>query len=368
MVKEVFMAKKSKIFDDEAVSEYDQMEEEIDQQAQAVDDILEDYEAEPEEDEEEEEEPAPKAKAKKLSSAYRMNAAESGIMSSAMVQLEQAKLYDMFLKHNLFDGVKANPEALKRVEQELKDFILERLQILLGMKQEKKVQQVQQFKVELPFNNVEIEFLKALSLKGTGGASANVKPAKVNGLSSIKNVEEDDEEEEEKPQSLKSIGQKPSRKVYEEPEEEEEEDEEPAPAPRKKIPQPVKKKVSKVIVTDEEVAIERKRLAKTGVRFTDDEIRAAKEDIKKMAKRDKPAHLMSEDELREEAKRNKREKPIIKGAIPMPNADAQLSHYMTQQMRNQSSNPDNSALMGLLSKKLGFSTTGVHNDTSNGDE
>lgn len=339
------MAKKN-IFnnEDEELSEYDMMDDNIvdeveESEDDSLDEILNEYEDEPAK-------PVKKAVLKKpiqKQASYSLNDKEANIMNSAMVQLEQAKLYDMFLKHNLFEGVKANPVALKRVEAELKGFILDRMQILLGMKEEKKIQQVQQLKVELPFNEVEVDFLKALAFKGTRGESAksNLKSLEAKTISSIKQVEE--------APKLKGLSKIQQEEEYEEePEEEveeiEEEEEELPPPPKKVIKKPiqkqspVKKSVQSKPSTIEEIA---------------------REDIKKMSKR-KSAFEMTPEELMEANKRiqnNKSGKPA--NAIPMPTEDAMVTHYMTQQMKKSMNPSANNTLMTMLSNKLGFSTNTV---------
>lgn len=297
----------------------------------------------------EEEEEAPKAQpAKKAAkpvakSAYALSSNETNVLQTAMVQLDQARLYEMLLKHNLFEGVKANAASLKNVETELKDFILQRLQILLGMKSEKKeVTQApavqQKIKVELPFNDVEIEFLKALAFKGTKGESAkspSTKTVEAQSMNSIKPLQEE------------QVGlRKMSLSSFDEPEEEEVEEEEEieveeAPKPRKPISKPVVKQQA--------------RPAPKAQNLTADQL--AREDIKNMAKR-KPAHLMSADELIEASKSINAGKKKSAKATPMPDADALAMHYQMQQSK-PSNNNVNANLMGLLSQKLGFSTNQI---------
>ena len=96
---------------------------------------------------------------------------ETDTLESAMTRLEQARLYEMLIKHNLFDGVDASPVALANVQVEIKDFILSRLQLLLGMKADQKKVTVEKARIALPLNDVEISFIKDLALKATKGNS-----------------------------------------------------------------------------------------------------------------------------------------------------------------------------------------------------
>jgi hypothetical protein len=116
------------------------------------------------------------------------------VMESARIRLEQGRLYEMLIKHNLFDGVDAIPEAVTKVEQELKEFIVERLEILLGMKAEKE-KQIQHVVYDSQFNEMEIQALKMVASKITKGASlsspssepkAVVKPVQEQRLNTIK--------------------------------------------------------------------------------------------------------------------------------------------------------------------------------------
>jgi hypothetical protein len=257
------MAKK-KMWEDEVISEFEQIdiEESAENEDFDVDAFVEDL------DEEEEEIPVQK-QGKTAKQAYTLNSKETDIMQSAMVQLEQAKLYDMFLKHNLFEGVKANTVALKKVERELKEFILERMQILLGMKSEKQANTApQSFRVELPFNEIEIDCLKDLAFKVTKGESAKAKTKSVEALPSIK-----------RDSIAKVVGENRMKPMVQEVEEEYEEEELEIRKPVKPVQRQVRPQPKKPVNTNKMSVQE-----------------LALHDLKQMAKR-KPAHLMSEDEL-----------------------------------------------------------------------
>ena len=101
-----------------------------------------------------------------------MDESDEATLESAAVRLDQARLYEMLAKHNMFDGVDASPTAIRKVQKEMKDFVMDRLAVLLGMKQEQsKVEQPQSFQVKLPFNQVEIEVLKDLAKVASKGAT-----------------------------------------------------------------------------------------------------------------------------------------------------------------------------------------------------
>jgi hypothetical protein len=104
--------------------------------------------------------------------AYELDDSDTEIVSEAMVRLEQARLYEMLIKHNLFDGVDANHVALHNVQTEIKNYFVERLQVLLGIKSESVKSTT--MRVELPFNKLEVQALKDLAFKLTKGATKEV--------------------------------------------------------------------------------------------------------------------------------------------------------------------------------------------------
>lgn len=95
---------------------------------------------------------------------------EVSVVDNARIRLEQGRLYEMLIKHNLFDGVDAMPQAVVKVQSEIKEFIIERLEILLGMKSEKQ-KEIHQIIKESQFNELEIQALKMIASKVTKGAS-----------------------------------------------------------------------------------------------------------------------------------------------------------------------------------------------------
>lgn len=66
--------------------------------------------------------------------AYEQDAATQVILSEAVKRIEHAKLYETLLNHQLFTPGSARKELVEQVEGEIKQFILSRLEILLGIK------------------------------------------------------------------------------------------------------------------------------------------------------------------------------------------------------------------------------------------
>ena len=94
-------------------------------------------------------------------------------ISPALLRLEQGKLYQMLIEHDLFSDVDANQQAIDSVQQEMHDFITSRLEVLLGMRQDGDFSRPQN-NVESPFTDIEIEALKSLAKKLTGGLAQKI--------------------------------------------------------------------------------------------------------------------------------------------------------------------------------------------------
>jgi len=101
---------------------------------------------------------------------------EESVLDNARIRLEQGRLYEMLINHNLFDGVDALPEAIDNVQKEIKNYIMERLEILLGMRSEKQTE-IQQIIQEPQFNDMEVQALKVVASKLTKGASVSAPSA-----------------------------------------------------------------------------------------------------------------------------------------------------------------------------------------------
>jgi hypothetical protein len=82
------------------------------------------------------------------------------VMYEAQARIEQANLYQTLLNHDLFGPGSARPNILEKVQSEVKDFVLTRLEELLGMKSAE-VKNI----VSSPFDDEEVSALKALAGK-----------------------------------------------------------------------------------------------------------------------------------------------------------------------------------------------------------
>lgn len=113
---------------------------------------------------------------------------EIDTVNEAHVRLEQGRLYNMLINHNLFEGVDADPTAIANVQKQLKDFILEKLEEMLGMRAKKEAQPVT---IQSDFSKLEIQVLKKVASKMSKGmtdSTSNLEPVK-NELNTVKKQE-----------------------------------------------------------------------------------------------------------------------------------------------------------------------------------
>jgi hypothetical protein len=259
----------------------------------------------------------------------------------------------MLIKHDLFAGVKANPVALNNVQKELKEYIVSRLEILLGIREQSKPKKTQLQMVDFPFNNLEIEFLKKLSLKGTFGNSANGVSEKIQVEeveSDLEEVEEEIEEEEEEIEEpvLKPISQPVVKKT---PKKTTAKPKVAKKAPKKKTP--VKKKAPVKKQTPVKTQSRNVRRKGIGDNMTNAEAEAiAREELRKNGKGlSKHPYEMSAKELQELAKRNTKKTITPEGAKPMVGADQLQMMYQTN-LANQTATAGGDILSKLINKTI----------------
>jgi hypothetical protein len=95
----------------------------------------------------------------------------SEVLTDANLRLEQGSLYKLIMKHSLFEGVDADPKAVQNVQKAIRKFAREQMEVMLGMR--KDTATVENLQIDFPFNQVEVEVLKMLANKASGGASEN---------------------------------------------------------------------------------------------------------------------------------------------------------------------------------------------------
>lgn len=98
------------------------------------------------------------------------------IMNDANLRLEQGRLYQMVLQGDIFADTNADPKAIRNVQREIRKFVRERMETMLGIRQE---QVAQQPIVSSPFNDLEVTALKMVASKVTKGETEKVSQAPV---------------------------------------------------------------------------------------------------------------------------------------------------------------------------------------------
>jgi hypothetical protein len=274
--------------------------------------------------------------------AYELEEEEMNVVGEAMVRLEQARLYDMLIKHNLFEGVEANPIALKNVQDELKAYIVERLQILLGIKQEQ--QPVTSMRVELPFNKLEIQALKDLAHKLTKGATEKIQEKET-----VEAVPERSEQaikplsKPKKSQGLKPLAAKnqPTKQVALPPKE--------VAQPRQQTPVVVNKTKRKAVPLPKE-----KIIAPDGSVLTQEELAIAQEQLEKEMElgKSKNPYEMTHDELIERSKKIKGQTKSSKvRGLPMPTPEQMAVVYQQKQIERLSQDEKMNSILNRVLKQ-----------------
>lgn len=95
----------------------------------------------------------------------------SSILSDARQRMEQGRLYEILMDHDLFSGQGYDEKAVKHVTKQIRNFAKEQMEIMLGMRSE--AQKATAFNAaDFPFNDAEVSALKDLAYVATKGASA----------------------------------------------------------------------------------------------------------------------------------------------------------------------------------------------------
>jgi hypothetical protein len=110
---------------------------------------------------------------------------DSELLTNARLRLEQGKLYEMLLKHDLFGSVDAEPKAVQNVQREIRNFIKERLEVLLGLRQDPRIRTSP---AEMPgqFTSLEVDLLKRFLAKMSKGATEQIQEDVVPVRASVK--------------------------------------------------------------------------------------------------------------------------------------------------------------------------------------
>lgn len=95
----------------------------------------------------------------------------TSVLSDARLRLEQGRLYELVINHDLFEGADADPVAAKHVQGQIRRFAKEQMEIMLGMRKE--TAKVEHLEIDFPFNAVEVNVLRKLAHAASKGASEN---------------------------------------------------------------------------------------------------------------------------------------------------------------------------------------------------
>lgn len=94
----------------------------------------------------------------------------SSVLTEARFKLELGRLYEMLMNHDIFSGSDADAKAIKYVTKQVRNFAKEQMEIMLGMRQVA-VAEPTVIQAEFPFNDLEVQVLKAMARTATKGAT-----------------------------------------------------------------------------------------------------------------------------------------------------------------------------------------------------
>jgi hypothetical protein len=260
------------------------------------------------------------------SSSFDLDDGESNVIYNARLRLEQARLYEMLVNHDLFEGVEADPSAIKIVQNELKHYIVKRLEMLMGLRQP--VSKPLETEFEPPFNDVEVDFLKQLAYKGTNGRSIEGEPVRA----------------APKKQTIKPVGalpssvKKPLKSLGKPTQQNKTKQKISESRPKKTVnSQPIVSRTQKVKKTPENKPSNKIKGGTLNVReMTNKEAEAiAKQDIAETKNKKKWKHMTTKEKIAEIKRVNdKHTRKVSSGAsLPFPTPEQLEMQYQTQQQQ-----------------------------------
>ena len=95
----------------------------------------------------------------------------SAVLSDAKLRLAMGTLWEMLMNNNLFQDLDVDPKAVKTVERKVKNFAKEQMEIMLGMRQDPKNAPAVEGFISSPFNDLEVEVLRAMASTFSKGAT-----------------------------------------------------------------------------------------------------------------------------------------------------------------------------------------------------
>jgi hypothetical protein len=252
----------------------------------------------------------------------------ASILSDARQRMEQGRIYEVLMDHDLFSGQGFDEKAVKYVTKQIRNFAKEQMEIMLGMRSE--APKAQAFTAaNFPFNDAEIIALKDIAFVATKGASAR------------------EEAQTFTPQAvsaprrtgLNPIAVKhPARMVPK------------APAPKPAAPKPLAKSAAAPLKRDPKTEAQIEQILQEEGISREEYERQYNPNYKPLTK---PLSQMNEQELAEWRRQDAlKTKTQVKSpmAIPMPSAE-QEEMLHTQRANTAAANPQMQVLMAALTKK-----------------
>lgn len=254
----------------------------------------------------------------------------ASILSDARQRMEQGRIYEVLMDHDLFSGQGFDEKAVKFVTKQIRNFAKEQMEIMLGMRAE--APKAQAFNAaDFPFNDAEIIALKDIAFVATKGASAreDAQTFTPQAASAPRRT------------GLNPIAVKQSARPALKPQ---------APAAKPVAPKPLAQKAPAPLKRDPKTEAQIERiLAEEGISREEYE-RQYNPNYKPLSK---PLSQMNEQELAEWRRQDAlKTKTQVKSpmAIPMPSAE-QEEMLHTQRANTAAANPQMQVLMAALTKK-----------------
>jgi hypothetical protein len=247
----------------------------------------------------------------------------AAVLSDARLRLEQGRLYEMILNQDIFDGIDADQRAVQSVQKEIKAYAQERMEIMLGMRQEKSTQEtVSGFPAELfPFNSLEVKVLKDLASAATKGASREADPIDLGPQAPPART------------TLNKIGSKAQQT---------------RPVAPKVQPKPLQARPTTPVPRKKIDATVQQILEEEGV--TLDQVNEVFDPRKRYLTQAELDNLTPEQVIeRNKVISNKNKSVPSRSALPMPSAE-QIEMVLTQRAQVAAAHPQMQQIMGLLDK------------------
>ena len=97
---------------------------------------------------------------------------DTAILTDARERLERGRLYELLMTSDIFANLDADPKAIKNVQREIRRFAKDRMEVMLGIKKNPEVVHGSDTN---QFNSLQVEILRTLANKLSGGVSSDPK-------------------------------------------------------------------------------------------------------------------------------------------------------------------------------------------------